>query len=891
MTQEFKRLNLAGIAAYKDNRLFHIRYLENNRERVRRFQRLQYDAISTPPTDEVGFLASLVLFDLVPIQHLQQALQGLNNDGAFVEWNDSHGHQHRRMLSNFTMARLGATKNSAYGLDVRTLVSWIAKCQVYPACNAEFVEGEVELDCIAWGARNLPMSLWAHLCSIQPMTCLPQASFIRYLGLVHTSDSVQFSNPDEDAGAVLADLLDDLTTEDHDDRKPIDIRKAVNLIDRIIKIFRQRKTSRNKVDDAVFLTELFSIRSLTSTMNPRVTWVICWMIDMFESGTPQKPNAAFETRTRYCRVAAEPLLRGLIAIGERFPNLDAEDLEALCLSVMADPTISDWQGLGAAISSFLLFIHEEFDAPLIRPQLHKYIPDITPRAQYVSAHEVQLAYSWIDQQQGADSRLMKMSNLVLAMGYTAPFRRDELLNLRIGNVQRLTHSDCYEIEISGQLKTQSSVRRVQIEERWAAEALNEWLIRRHSEGANSKDFLFGDPHNPRTVYRRSACNRLLLKVLKLCTADESMTFHALRHSWASRRIEAVFCSASTVCFDRLAHIAYSMGHASAQMTLRFYFHLYEASLKHSIDELQKSMELSAQQASCITGTKPNTLVQRALRSDISLSALVSKILCERNLEAGRQSTSLVPASKVPVLLRSFSPLLTPHHFLKVLDMSQQGTFNQELIAARSGVQVADLEHVRRFTVDLALKLSSSGKRLTPLERQALYIADALHLANIRIEAANNAKYVKLCEFFRLPIESAMADAACHAWETMFCHGHLDASHKVDLAKPLRLFKVAEVDPRHLFLRIEEPGLTKAEIAMILAPAIRTFTEIFGFQPRCETLKYTHPARPQVTLVWSSLPKGEPSTASAAVSSTGLHALMFALSIYANFKKEISHAAA
>jgi integrase len=879
MNQETLQLQAAGIAAYEDSRQFHIRFLEGNKARVRRFAQLQRDVLCIPYGAEVAFVASLFSFELIPLSELSKSLQGLNQEEGVTEWIDSKGRLQRRLLSTFTIARLKSLDGNAKAIEVQSLICWLKESTTYRSFTPTDLANEVELDCIAWGARNVPIALWSHLCGLQPMASLPLLGFQRYMGLpIPTVASSGIDTEDDNTGTVLADMLDDLRSKEPDEGRSVDIRNSVNLIDQVIQIFKKRNISNIRTNDIAFVKELLFIRSVVSTMSPQLVWVICWMLDLFESGTPQKPDATFETRARYCRVASEPLLRGLIASGDDFPNFDSEELEAMCLTVMADPTITDKQGLGAAISSFLIFIHEEFDAPLVRPHLHKFITDIVPRAQYVSLAEVQRARGWIHDQQGADVRLKKMASLVLALGYSAPFRRDELLNLRIRNVQKLCSGVGYEIEVNGKLKTQSSTRRVQVVEQWVSVLLDEWMNMRQHEGASSSDLFFGSLDLPKKVYRRSACNRLLLRVLKLSTGDDCMTFHALRHSWATRNIEAIFQSSSIVSFDRLAHIAYLMGHASAQMTLRFYFHTFEVALKHSMDLIQKSTELTSKEASCITGIKQNTLIQRALRTRTSITDVVSALLSKDKNGAGTNPT-VVSTSSIPVLLRSFSPELVPLQVDRILNLLREEKLDDEHISGRSNLAASDIRRIRRVGVDLAFKLISSSKKLTELEKQAFSVSEALELTKIRLEAGQKVKFSSLRDYFRLPVDIQLAAAACQSWMSVYSHGHLDASDEVHLAKLLRLLKAAEVNPLNLMLRIEVPGLNKAQIALALGPAIRTFTNVFGRAPHCEELKYVHPARPQVTLVWTSLSEGWPMTAPASVSCTGLNALMFSLSVF------------
>lgn len=890
MTDIHKYLAEAGIAAYPDNRLFQIRFLPGNRARVRRVEAIQRLVLSIEYGQEVGFLASLVFFDLVPLKFLHKAVHSLDTDNMYVEWEDAAGIFQRRMLSIFTISRFRSLANPSTEYDISNVTTWISQSGLYSALSTRLLEPEVQLDCIAWGARYLPMPLWAHVSGLQVMVCLPQAGFHTYLGLrtANPLDTTVVNDDAFEAGSLLADMLDELDSGSDRAPKPLNLKEARHLIDRVITVFVRRHSAIRKAADADLFQELLKIKSQALEMDVRVAWVICWMLDLFESGTPQKPNAAFETRTRYCRVAALKLLMGLLAMGERIESLDGEELEKLCLSLMLDPTVGDKQGLGAAVSSFLYFAHEELGAPLIRPQLHKFIPDIVPRAQFVTQDQVQLASDWIDHQQGADPRLIQMSKVIVGMGYAAPFRLNELLNLRIGNIQKLQGSGHYEIEIYKDLKTDSSKRRVAIDEAWVIRDIDEWMKMRHAEDASSKDLVFGTPDFPKKTYRRSACTRFILKLLKLVTGDSCMTFHALRHSWASRNVDLIFRSSSTINVDRLAHVAYAMGHASAQMTLRFYSHLYEPGMKQTIDVLQSSMELSAHEASCIAGHKKNTLTQRALRKGQSISEMTLSLLTTMPAQVvvvPPSVTTVIP----PRILRTFNHQLTAGQVLKVIEMGMDG-MDENRIASVVRLQIAQVQRIRQAAIELALQLSSAAKSLTILERSALTIAESLRYTKINIRAADNPKFAKLLSFIRLPIDPKLALVATTGWKGMHTHGHLNVQDQVLFSGLLQLLKAAGVDPAHLILRLETPGLSQAQCAMSLASPRRVFSDVFGRSPQCEPLEYAHPARPTITMVWSSSVKDGSPNFSAKAGITGLHALMFALSVLVVTNEENSYAA-
>ncbi|MEY2859566.1 MAG: hypothetical protein RL392_24 [Pseudomonadota bacterium] len=890
MSDALSRVSAAGIALYEDDRLFHIRFLDGNRSRVRRFGKLQQEALSIEYGSDIGTAVHLLCFELVPLQYIQQALSGISSDSHCTEWTDEDKKLHRRLLSTFTLTRLRSRSHQGVWLISGVVDKWLQKTEAYSDIKLNSLQAELDLDCIAWSARNTAMPLWSHIAGIQPLASLNQASFERYLGNHNFDGHLEHATESVEVRSVMADILDELDVTNPKTESAINLSEAFGLLNQVIAIFRAREKSRSFKDSDTFLKDLLKIKGIASGKHYWLGIVICWMFDLFESGTPQKADAAFSTRTRYCRVAAEPLLRGLVALDTLPEELDADQIETLCISIISDPSISDKQGVGAALSSFMFFLSEEFDTPVTKPQLHKFIPEVVPRAQFISISEIQMARTWIQDQGGADTRLQKMSRLILALLYVAPFRRDELFRLRIANVQHLGEAGFFEVEIVssqrfGKLKTKSSTRRVLIGEYWAAKELREWLGLRTNEGASSKDLLFGDIDYGHKVYRKSACVRLLLNVLKLCTRDADMTLYSLRHSWASREVEGVLRSSSIANFDRLAHVAYSMGHASTQMTLRFYSHHYEAALKQCIDLFQMACALSAHQGHCLTGIKSNTLTQRSIRLGSSISDVVHKHIQTHGLADHALNASGPKHQSVPVLMRTFAQHITPYQVIKALQLIQFGKYSDELIAARTSTTESTVTRIRSIATACALGHSIKGRRLSELVRQSMSTSDALQFAGIRLDAAENPKYSKLVDFMRLPVDIGIASSASNAWCALSKNGHIDATDELQLTRLLALMKAAEVSPNDLLLRVEVAGLTQERIALLLGPGFRSFSSVFDSQPQWQSLDFSHPARPSVSLLWTSVVEGVALTGPAAVGISGLHALLFGLAVYSNILKK------
>lgn len=381
-----------------------------------------------------------------------------------------------------------------------------------------------------------------------------------------------------------------------------------------------------------WIHSLLNLRARVPSTNLATALVLAWMLDLCESGTAKKFDADFLTRRRYCVIAARPLWRMLSPLGNHPHAWDKDELKAAYQALMEDPSIRDKAALGAALSAFQFFLCEQWDIELPLMSLHKLIPAPRPRVQLVTNTEIWRAQDWIARQSGGDKTLLRMAGLALALGAAAPFRLRELLHLRLRNITFQENASC-EIEIvrygwRHKLKSVAAGRRVQIHDPRVLAILNRCLEQRRLEGAASNDLLFASPLTPSEIYRHHALHRTLLRVLKLASGDPSMTFHALRHSWASRAVSDVLQTNSIVDFNRLIQVADQMGHVTPSTTLHFYAHLFEDALEaHSSAALRASLQVTPKTAQRLAGVLPNSLNTQARRKGLKISDAIWRSIC------------------------------------------------------------------------------------------------------------------------------------------------------------------------------------------------------------------------------------------------------------------------
>jgi integrase len=165
-----------------------------------------------------------------------------------------------------------------------------------------------------------------------------------------------------------------------------------------------------------------------------------------------------------------------------------------------------------------------------------------------------------------DDRLAELAWLILTLAYRCGLRRMEVLKIELMDVlhhmfpELLVRPNEYRT-----LKTKSSTRKLPLYALLTAEEserLKQWCQKRLEEEKNTpySDFLFSLPKRGHKFVPQEGLFKLLHLVMREVTGDESLRFHHLRHSFASRMF-VLFAVNSTKCKARV--IATLPGYATA----------------------------------------------------------------------------------------------------------------------------------------------------------------------------------------------------------------------------------------------------------------------------------------------------------------------------------------
>lgn len=881
-----KQMFSAGIHIFRDSvDVEHLRFTPDNKRRIRRFEAFQNAALTLPHSQEGVICSHLIAFDLVGPTDVPLALAAVPfcyRDATFLEWAHQDDERFdRRHLNALTVLRWHHCPPKPVE-DWTGFSGWLVTLEGYKTFSAEVALKELELDLYSWVSRKLPMALFGHVTGLRPMHALSRDVLAR-----------------ESSGFVKAIVLDEKKIEretqvadfmDTVDEIDAETNQADN--DSIVCIATKLLTTKmdEAPNDAIdrWVNYLLSLRARVQATNVATAIVLSWMLDLCESGTSRKSDADHLTRRRYCVVAGLGLWRMLSAIGGHPEAWDRESLAAGYLALMEDPTVRDKRGLGAALSSFQSFLHEHWDIELPMLRLHKLIPLPRPRVQFVSDLEVNRAQEWISGQQGGDKTLLDMSALALALGACAPFRLRELLYLRIQNIV-LQPDGSYEIEIvrfgwRNKLKSAAAVRRVRVREPRAVALLAGHLERRRLEGASTKDLLFAAPLAPSKIYRQHALHRTLLRLLKLTTGDPSMTFHALRHSWASREVGDVLVTDSIVDYNRLIHIAEQMGHVSPGTTLSFYSHIFEDALYvHTSSALQQSLEVCAKTAQTFTGVLPNTLNTNARRKGMNICDAVWRAICN----AGESVTSPSVTSGMdlisppcPVLSTTLVEGLTPVKVFEALRLLRNPKLTDELVAARTRTSLEEVKNIRTTVCRIAI-----GQRKQNRHQNVQIVIEsvdtALSVLGIDLERAFQQKFANLKNALAVSVSPTLATEASQSWLSLRDRGYLAVDNPRQLPGLLHLLHFAEIRETDFLVCMQYTDAEQVAAKVLLASILESFQQVWTGHPSFVRMDYVHPARPSAYLTWPGKHKDKTLEGPAGVSIAGLEALMLAVTVYSH----------
>lgn len=369
-----------------------------------------------------------------------------------------------------------------------------------------------------------------------------------------------------------------------------------------------------------------------------------WLVARCRSGMAKK-NLAFSTIKRYASEIVYPILA--LSVSDLL-SLDEDALEALYWTCLETCDRDKSYRLGR-LYDFHDFLKTHLSLPPINwSGLYAFagVDDASPSvdANILLIDEYDQALQIIDDEEGLNPWLKARYMVALILGFRFGLRFGEVLKLRFIDVQRDNNKIFLQIRgtVFGDLKTQAGVRQIpligqfnELEKKAWEVVLNEmqeWVEKDH------QTLLLFDGESPRKTIDKQQAQDFLNKLLKHVSADHSLRFHHLRHSFANRLMayayplsDRMWKTISRQLIGRIGSqhlpllwssideptiklqaIADVMGHASIKTTMSSYFHFPEI-LGRAISN-QYAPNLTPKTMAYQLGQSESTLQKRRERS-------------------------------------------------------------------------------------------------------------------------------------------------------------------------------------------------------------------------------------------------------------------------------------
>jgi integrase len=884
----------AGIIAPSDSiGIEHLRFAKGHGHRRDRFDRLIQATFKLSPTTPGAKSAHLVAFHMILPKKVPAAMDAAPyayGGAVYIDYMwEKDAPLERRQLCSLTFNAFGTSGIDAKS-DLQAFLLWLRTVSGYQITITDSLVDQLTFDMLAWGARNIPYPLWSHSIGLRPMQPLPKSTLARIESGLALDEAVDEQQIDREVR--IADMLDAMTTRPHSGVESAR-QSDIKIIEDAKALLKTRRHEKPEVAIDRWVTGLLNLHPRLEAAEFSCALVLNWMTDLSESGTVNKWDMRHYTRRRYITCGASAFHIQSQKIGTHPSTWTPDQVDAMCQELMSDTSIKDKLGLGAAISSFFTFLHLNFGSPIPTRGIHALIPESIPRAQFVTESEVQRAIGWTYSSKNSDLQLLAIVRTGLALGWGAPFRLQELLNLEIRNIAEGGDGG-YEIEIlpkgwHAPLKTPAAMRRVHISKGWAADLLREFLDMRYGQGASGKSRLFANEEDPDVVYRKYTVQALMLRLLKTATGDPEMTFHALRHSWASVEVEKVLASSSIANYNRLSHIAAEMGHVSAVSTLQFYSHFFEFPLNcHITSTVRDIIQMGNGAAEIHLNEKSNTTLQRWHRkfgwdTEQCIWHEIETRAAKIELQTVSSQFSLVDPSCPKFATHLVHPL-HPMKIVRVLKNLLLAPHRQKDIANWNHLTESDVMVISESAIEIAHQFLLFNKKGRQEVANVSSVDGALAALHIDLHASNRTKY----KDFRVGISVPLAIPAGFTAAWMQCRAVIRLPeplvyfflHPTSHVQPLlSLIKAAGVESTDLVIRVPSKNELELEIDVMKSDIAFAFQGIWGDIPEFRPVGY-HAARskPYLTFPGMDVPTGKESPVHAEVG--GLDALLFSCAIYA-----------
>ncbi|MBH1979078.1 MAG: tyrosine-type recombinase/integrase, partial [Comamonadaceae bacterium] len=632
-------------------------------------------------------LACLVAFDgIASDTELQAAYAACPQASRFetavrLDWKVGSRVEARHLSAWTTLALVRLMQWEPYDVARKQLVDALNACAFTSsfASPAETIWEHLLTTAMGWLQIHLPPVLYGHVSGAAPLSALPRSALAR----AQTRQAMLSEALDPAAQDTLSHPAYERAFETALLGRPASIRGGAAFIRQLLAALRPPTKGSNASKREEILRRLRSLAASLDASDEACAVLYAFALDLVEYGTKRKKNLAPTTPSDYLNALADDF-------HVAFDGVRLHGIDQTTYAGIFHKLVNNGATMGSARIAALKGVHQFLRAwwqvPPLPTNLLQLEVESNVRANVVWPHEKERLREWLAGGSQA-SRFVAQLGAALEIAGDAPLRIGELLVLRIGNV--LDEGNHLVVEIARELrdgreKSREGRRRVMICDITSIAIVRTWLARRAAELATHDDYIFGEPNRPTELAHSGRMYFWLNRLLKTVSGDESISLHALRHSYASHRLATMLLQDNDDEVNPLDQLANEVGHIGGHVTAVNYCHIYEQGLRHAIDVALKRLRLDYAGTAAWTGAAPDTLRQRASRA--SKRGGASEDVLRSSLTNAALGVFLPPISKSIAMAMPANPLPSPQQH--ALTYTQVVGVLREAAAGLSTQQVA-----------------------------------------------------------------------------------------------------------------------------------------------------------------------------------------------------------
>jgi hypothetical protein len=808
------------------------------------------------PSSPAFVLYWLILEGITTVDDLQTAYAALGNryrdgDACALEWIDGDGRQQRRHLADpLVIALDGAAARAPFHKACDALVASIERV----------IGRRITLPALLEAARTrfasvLPGDLAAHVNCFEPLTAVDRRCRARWrtgraLAKRAAKDGVM--------EAATPSLRARLANAVFFGVGASDLSRVRILLEAVTHACRNRDRGSEHAQRVLILTDITKLAAEAMALGGWVVILYDWLLEFVAVGTRRTSPFAPNSIRDYVGAAVVALLTVLADID--IDRLDEVDWAAARTRVL-DLAGPRREHASAAFAAFHEYLSARFGlAHWPWPRDREGAPHI-PRAVLLSPAEIADVQAHLDRRAQL-GRFEHQLPAVHGMASSSAMREQDWRRCLMEGVSFFRGHWYVTLDprpgpVDG--KTPDARRTLKLAKGPGADAFGCWIERRREEGAAPQALIFADPEDPSKPFEPGATTQEINRILKERTGDPLASIHSLRHSYIS-------LARTNVKSQRESNeVSVRAGHASNRETVRTYTNLYEALLRRHLDEWLRSFDLRESDVCCLADAKPGQVRQRWCRAQAKPRAEVSwALIAERAASVQLPSVEEGIEITTPVFCaHDNSSTITVRKVIAWLRDRADG-IDDQVIALKYDIEDHAFDDAYRW---MRRWYSRYGDRsvlasMLPLARPPTPFADG----------ESRIGQQKLSSLLDYLIRASRIDvaAAVETWLNVQHNGRIALSALDDARALVALLRTAGVEGDQLVVCHTDDG------AGLASDLISEATQDFGRTPAALKCR----ARSERGDVFLALRAArERSLAPAALSVSGLNALMFCAWLY------------